>query len=405
MDVSAHDPARGVEPAAPPREVLAAYTDLVRALIGPVDPSRIAWIVLDHAKRLTGSPFGYVGHIDPTTGYLVTTTMTRDIWQTCAVAGKSVVFDHFSGLWGWVLDNRRSLLTNDPVGDSRSTGTPEGHIPIENFLSAPAMVDGRLVGQVAVANAPGGYHEDSLRIVEELASLYAVALDREWSDQRLADSEGRFRSLYEQSPIAIESFDADGRLLHVNQACVELFGLVDPQDIRGFDLFSDPNLTPALWERIRRGETVHIEHDFDFEKVKASAVYRTTRSGIIHLDTLVTPLGEHPEREPQGYLVHIQDFTERTRARTELLHHRERLEELVAARTCELQEALDNVKTLRGLVPICASCKRIRDDGGCWHQVEVYVTHHTDAEFSHGLCPECLTAIYHEHLEDGPPAA
>ena len=62
-----------------------------------------------------------------------------------------------------------------------------------------------------------------------------------------------------------------------------------------------------------------------------------------------------------------------------------------------LQDALDHVRTLRGLLPICASCKKIRDDQGYWHQVEVYVGAHTDAEFSHGICPDCLRKLYPEY--------
>ncbi len=59
-----------------------------------------------------------------------------------------------------------------------------------------------------------------------------------------------------------------------------------------------------------------------------------------------------------------------------------------------LQEALDNVKTLKGLLPICANCKKIRDDGGYWNQIEGYLQQHTDALFSHGLCPQCETELY-----------
>jgi hypothetical protein len=55
----------------------------------------------------------------------------------------------------------------------------------------------------------------------------------------------------------------------------------------------------------------------------------------------------------------------------------------------ELQDALANIKTLKGMLPICASCKKIRDDKGYWNQIEVYVRDHSDAEFSHGLCPDC----------------
>ena len=60
----------------------------------------------------------------------------------------------------------------------------------------------------------------------------------------------------------------------------------------------------------------------------------------------------------------------------------------------ELQETLAHVKTLRGLLPICASCKKIRDDQGYWNQIEAYVENHTDALFSHGICPDCAKKLY-----------
>jgi PleD family two-component response regulator len=60
----------------------------------------------------------------------------------------------------------------------------------------------------------------------------------------------------------------------------------------------------------------------------------------------------------------------------------------------QLQTALAKVKTLSGLLPICANCKQIRDDQGYWHQVEVYIRNHSEAEFSHGLCPECIKTLY-----------
>lgn len=65
-----------------------------------------------------------------------------------------------------------------------------------------------------------------------------------------------------------------------------------------------------------------------------------------------------------------------------------------------LQEALDKVKTLSGLLPICAGCKKIRDDKGYWQQVEVYLHEHSNAEFSHGLCPECARRLYPDYYEE-----
>lgn len=60
----------------------------------------------------------------------------------------------------------------------------------------------------------------------------------------------------------------------------------------------------------------------------------------------------------------------------------------------ELHKALTEVKVLRGIVPICSSCKKIRDDNGFWQQVEVYVSAHSDAMFTHGICPECIEELY-----------
>jgi len=64
------------------------------------------------------------------------------------------------------------------------------------------------------------------------------------------------------------------------------------------------------------------------------------------------------------------------------------------SRTKELELALANVKTLRGMIPICAGCKKIRDDKGYWEQVERYVARHSDATFSHGLCPACTEKYF-----------
>ncbi|MDD8017093.1 MAG: hypothetical protein PHP42_01845 [Bacteroidota bacterium] len=61
---------------------------------------------------------------------------------------------------------------------------------------------------------------------------------------------------------------------------------------------------------------------------------------------------------------------------------------------CELQESLTNIKTLSGLLPICASCKKIRDDKGYWNQVEKYLTEHTEVQLTHGMCPECFKKFY-----------
>ena len=66
------------------------------------------------------------------------------------------------------------------------------------------------------------------------------------------------------------------------------------------------------------------------------------------------------------------------------------LQHALAARVSDLQQALQDVKRLGGLLPICAYCKRIRDDGDYWKQIEQYLSEYSEAQFSHGICPQCL---------------
>jgi PAS domain S-box-containing protein len=68
----------------------------------------------------------------------------------------------------------------------------------------------------------------------------------------------------------------------------------------------------------------------------------------------------------------------------------------------DLQQALSEIKTLRGIIPICASCKKIRDDKGLWNQVEQYIKQHTDSEFSHSICPECSEKLYPQQRKVQP---
>lgn len=81
-------------------------------------------------------------------------------------------------------------------------------------------------------------------------------------------------------------------------------------------------------------------------------------------------------------------------AENELQKHNEQLEELVKERTSDLEDALSEVKLLSGFLPICASCKKIRDDKGYWNQIETYIQQHSEAEFSHSICPDCIKKLY-----------
>lgn len=124
------------------------------------------------------------------------------------------------------------------------------------------------------------------------------------------------------------------------------------------------------FEQCRSGQ--RVQSDFFF-RTKAGADLWGIVSG--------SPLSENGGRFA-GALATITDITDRKRSEEE----RERL-------IAELRDAAARVKTLSGLLPICSSCKKIRDDKGYWNQLEEYIRDHSGAEFTHGLCPECLKRL------------
>ncbi len=162
-----------------------AIAELASKLVSPASSIEdISSLVLDTAERFTNSALGFVGYMDLETGHMVSPVMTRGIRKSCQLKDKTTHLDEFGGLWGWVFNNRQSLLTNTPADDPRSTGTPPGHISIRNFLSAPALIGEELAGLVALANSSRSYNKQDLAFIERLAALYAIALQR----KRLEDT-------------------------------------------------------------------------------------------------------------------------------------------------------------------------------------------------------------------------
>jgi len=136
--------------------------------------------------------------------------------------------------------------------------------------------------------------------------------------ESLGQIEERFRGVLEELPLGIELYDADGRLVSANSACLEIFGVSAFDDIRGYGLFEDPNVPEHMKAQLRRGKAARFESTFDFDKVRKHKTYGTTRSGAICLDLMVTPIVPRDGKPLGGYLVQVQDVTERKRAEESL---------------------------------------------------------------------------------------
>jgi PAS domain S-box-containing protein len=292
----------------PPYDVEAVTTDLLQALVEPAPLDDIAYLILQYAKRLTGSTFGYVGYIDPATGHLVSTTMTRDIWEDCEVPDKDYVFEQFSGLWGWVLEARQPLLTNAPQEHPHSSGVPTGHVPIRRFLSAPACIGDELLGQIALANPGRDYEEKDLQFVERLAHVYALAVQRQRMMGRIEVSEEKYRHVVENINHVIFTLDGEGAFGYVNPAIEQVTGHA-PEDLMGrpFVQLVHPDDRPILEQSLERARTGHPQ----------PAQFRVMdRSGGVHHVQLVMQalMDEGAIKQLTGFMIDITQQHEARRA-------------------------------------------------------------------------------------------
>jgi PAS domain S-box-containing protein len=168
-----------------------------------------------------------------------------------------------------------------------------------------------------------------------------------------------------------------GDIIECNRAFLDLLGYTE-KEIRNITY---QQTTPAKWH--------DMERDIVINKILKTGYSDIYEKEYVKKDGTVFPVSirvwaiKDVAGNNTGMWGIVRDITERKRAEEALEEERRRL-----------QQALDEVRTLRGIVPICANCKNIRDDKGYWNQVEKYVSDHTEAKFSHGICPDCVEKLY-----------
>lgn len=193
--------------------------------------------------------------------------------------------------------------------------------------------------------------------------------DKLKNTKQSGNPEEPFRPVFEQSMDAILIIDGESRkVLEMNRTVEFILGY-KRSDLMGahfnklFDSDSEFSLDKAF-EKIQVYGPVFVQ---EVKKADGS---------VMMMDLTVTMISW---KDDTAMLVTLRDVSARIKV------ERER-EQLIK----ELQEAMDNIKTLKGLLPICSFCKKVRNDNGYWEQVEVYVRDHSDAQFTHGFCPDCL---------------
>ncbi len=197
----------------------------------------------------------------------------------------------------------------------------------------------------------------------------------------LAEDSHLLSLVLETLPVGVWIMDSQGRIIHGNPAGrriwagAKLVGVDEFGEYKGWWADTGAPIEAHDWaaaRAIEKGET-SVEEVIDIE------CFDGTRKTILNS---AMPI-RNGDGKVVGAIIVNQDITEKSR----LAKDRENL-------IAKLEKALADVKTLSGLLPICAFCKRIRDEKGAWHPVENYIHARTATEFSHGICPDCMGKFY-----------
>jgi transcriptional regulator with PAS, ATPase and Fis domain len=201
-----------------------------------------------------------------------------------------------------------------------------------------------------------------------------------------------YGNIIQNCAVAIFAIDTRHHVIHWNRACEELTGIRASEILgtRGHwkpfyeherpclsDLIIDGDLKSMSDLYGDHGPSVLISHG-----LHAEGWYPDVGGRRRYLIFDASPIHHH-DGELLGAVETLQDITVR-----------KLMEEEKQRLNSELMDAMNQIKTLSGLIPICAACKKIRDDKGYWNQIESYLEEHSEAVFSHGLCPECFQIYF-----------
>ncbi len=230
-------------------------------------------------------------------------------------------------------------------------------------------------------------HGKTIGVVEHVRNI----TEQKAMEVALLQSERKMQAIIEFLPDPTWVIDRQGVVIQWNQAIEQLTG-IQSQDIVGkgdyeyalpFYNQRRPILIDLVLKPDRSYEATypHLEKRGDLI-LSAEVRHQSLAGKEVFLSGVASPLFD-TQGKVVGAIETLRDITDQKRAQ----HERESL-------IRDLQEALAKVRKLSGFLPICASCKKIRDDNGYWNQIDAYIREHSDAEFSHGLCPDCVDELY-----------
>jgi len=171
------------------------------------------------------------------------------------------------------------------------------------------------------------------------------------------------------------------QLIYVNPPTLKTWNFKSLEEIKGkttdeiFGIGASEHYMPII-KKITDENKAHTFQDY-FPNLKK------------HFRFTITPVGEY-------FITTGDDITEFIDEQNIIQNANQELERRIKQRTAELKSSEAEIQTLKGIIPICSYCKNIRNDDGAWDKLEEYITRHSDAQFSHGACPKCLTKALEE---------
>jgi two-component system cell cycle sensor histidine kinase/response regulator CckA len=278
----------------------------------------VAQCSLSTIVELTESRFGWIGEINEK-GRIDTIAQSNSVRQDCRIqkerAPRLIEDMEVRGIWSAVLKTKQSQIINHPPSHRDSVGVPEGYPPIESFLGVPLKRSAETFGVIALANKEGGYTSKDIESVEAVSIAFVEALDRRGAQDRLQESEERYRSLFDESIDGVYEIGRDGRLFEADQAFLNMFGYPKDEMI-------DRNIRHVYVESADRDKFVKNIEGKGF--VKNYPVRLRKKDGVEIQCELSTTLRMDQDGNIIGYRGIIRDVTDRVRMEHELRRSEER---------------------------------------------------------------------------------
>ena len=331
------------------RDLLGIISQIQSAFIGTSDRGKAFDRLLQDILALTGCEFGFITERHLTADgspYLRTRAVSNIAWneETRLLyereSARGLVFDNPNTLFGVTMVTGEVVIANDPANDPRSGTPPGGHPPLNSYMGMPLHLGTQFVGVLGLANHPGGFDEAYVEYLTPLATTLAQMISAaRIQDERRADQQAiaRLSTIATQMQSGVVVTDLDGRVEWTNESFTRMFGYSSYEliGLRPRDIFHGPQTSEATELGIR--EAMARREPFSAE------LEVSNRAAELFWVSLNSALLREPNGAPNGYVVLVDDITDRKRI--------ERMKsEFISTVSHELRTPLTSISGSLGLV-------------------------------------------------------